>query len=901
MSKLPKILCITECATAIAHRGNAKLFEQTSNKMILHVASQLANVADFRYTYFSRSQFSDRSTLDTKAFTATKNDNTSFDLVTEAICKIKPDVVLLFGTKILPVLTTTSKRSQAMGKVLEFKSDVGYQCPVLSTYATGQVMANFEELNTAFVNDFVKAVELATGSERKHKLVDAKTPMTIIRSKKQFKKALDEVKAMGIFCHDIETSGLRYYAEDAYITCLGFCYQPGHTYILELYHHDTVLWAGFDELDEQVNYVYKKLVKEIFNNYDVMKIAHNVWFEAGWHQSYGLKDFHGRWEDTMFISHVLNELSPNGLKEITNVFVPAFAGYSEGVGGKGVEWGSIDFEVLLPYLAIDCDMTMRLWYILSDKLLKEDANGKMYLLYRNYLCTAFKALSKMSFGGLRIDLPAVEVATVKMQPEIDKLASELASHPIVKKFRLRKLKEARKVKKKEYKAKIKQHKAKMAETGRSTQHHINNYYAKLQALKHQTTELFELNFQSNPQLQSLFYDEGYFELPIAYDHKKKKPKKSTERDWIMQFIEDHDRWFFKFLAFKSLNKTVNNYYRGFLKLSDADGYLHGDYNVRGTKTGRCSSKNPNLQNVTWFTKIEHESVRWATEQVRTFFINEKPNKYVDEYIMCQADYSQMELRLIANFSGDPMLQKAYLDGIDVHSITAAKIVNMTLDEFKAKADTDKPFHKRFRTVGKIANFSIVYGISTLGYIDYVFRMTGNKYTEKVAQGHIDAVMTLYSGLGRWHKDYNTQARDNQYVRTLFGTKRRFPEINTTTIKKHIAECYRQSINSPIQGTSGEMCLFALTIVDLMLFPHLGRIMNTIHDSIFSYLAKKHVKFTCSLIDEIAANPPIEDYLIVDKSKLVVSTPLDFELSSENWSKMKEVEKSDYISELPRIK
>lgn len=237
------------------------------------------------------------------------------------------------------------------------------------------------------------------------------------------------------------------------------------------------------------------------------------------------------------------------------------------------------------------------------------------------------------------------------------------------------------------------------------------------------------------------------------------------------------------LRIRGLKKLLTTYIDALPRLvNPATGKIHTTFNQTVTATGRISSTNPNLQNIPVRTEMGRE--------IRRAFIADPGD------LMLSADYSQIELRLMAHMSADPTMIEAFSHGDDIHRATAAKIYHLPLEEV---TDTQ-------RRNAKTANFGIIYGISAFGLSERL----GIPRAE--ARQLIDGYMATYPGVARYMESAIEQARKDGYVTTLFGRRRYLPEINSrNAVVRGYAE--RNAVNAPLQGSAADIIKIAMIMID----------------------------------------------------------------------------------------
>jgi DNA polymerase-1 len=276
---------------------------------------------------------------------------------------------------------------------------------------------------------------------------------------------------------------------------------------------------------------------------------------------------------------------------------------------------------------------------------------------------------------------------------------------------------------------------------------------------------------------------------------------STAQDVLEQLAEKHDVPRLV-LEYRHLSKLKSNYIDALPLLADADSRVHTTFQAAATATGRLSSVNPNLQNIPIKTELGRE--------IRAAFTSAPGTQ------LLSADYSQIELRLLAHFSGDPLLMRAYQNDEDIHTLTASEV-------FGVPAET---MDKETRARAKAVNFGIVYGISPFG----LAAQLGIPQAE--ARAYIDRYFARYQGVQAFiEKTLETTRREGS-VRTLFGRIRPIPDIDSRNPNQRgFAE--RTAVNTPLQGTAADLIKLAMIALDRKLTERKlkTRMMLQVHDEL----------------------------------------------------------------------
>ena len=283
----------------------------------------------------------------------------------------------------------------------------------------------------------------------------------------------------------------------------------------------------------------------------------------------------------------------------------------------------------------------------------------------------------------------------------------------------------------------------------------------------------EFNVNSPKQLGEVLFDT--LGLPHA---KKTKTGYSTNAE-ILEKLRPYHPIIDDILEYRQVTKLKSTYTDGLLRVADEGGRVHTNFKQTGTATGRLSSTEPNLQNIPVRTELGRE--------LRKFFLPES-----EDYVIIDADYSQIELRLLAHVSGDRNMITAFREGVDIHTSTAATVFGVPVDAVTGE----------MRKRAKAVNFGILYGISAFSLADDLH------VSNAQAKEFIDRYLESYPGIDAYLKDTVKAARETGSVTTLFGRVRRIPELlGTNKTQQKFGE--RVAMNSPIQGTAADIIKLAM--------------------------------------------------------------------------------------------
>jgi len=350
----------------------------------------------------------------------------------------------------------------------------------------------------------------------------------------------------------------------------------------------------------------------------------------------------------------------------------------------------------------------------------------------------------------------------------------------------------------------------------------------------------EFNINSPKQLGVILFEK--MELPHG---KKTKTGYSTSADVLEKLAPDYPI-VSRILEYRQLAKLKSTYADGLANYIQMDGRIHGKFNQTITATGRISSTEPNLQNI----PVRMELGRL----IRKVFVPE------DGYVFVDADYSQIELRILAHCSGDEQLITAYKEARDIHRMTASQVFHIPFDEV-----TDLQ-----RRNAKAVNFGIVYGISSFGLSQDL------SITKKEAAQYIDNYFNTYPGIKKFLDDAVESGKEKGYVTTLFGRRRPIPELSSGNfMQRSFGE--RVAMNSPIQGTAADIMKIAMINVQKRLSEAnmKSRLVLQVHDELLIEAHESEVE-------------QVKDILAYEMEHAAeLSVPLDVDMhTGENWYEAK---------------
>ncbi|OFL24761.1 MULTISPECIES: DNA polymerase I [unclassified Corynebacterium] len=305
-----------------------------------------------------------------------------------------------------------------------------------------------------------------------------------------------------------------------------------------------------------------------------------------------------------------------------------------------------------------------------------------------------------------------------------------------------------------------------------------------------------LNLNSPKQLQAVLFDT--FDMPKT---KKTKTGYSTAAKEIEQLAATHPHPFLDHLLAHREYQKMKTTLEGLIKTIQPDGRIHTTFNQTVTSTGRLSSTEPNLQNIPVRTE--------AGRQIRSAFVVGE-----DFETLITADYSQIEMRVMAHLSADPGLIEAYREGEDLHNYVGSKVFDVPVDEVTPE----------LRRRVKAMSYGLVYGLSAFG----LSQQLGIPARE--AKEIMESYFERFGGVKRYLDEVVVQARKDGYTSTVFGRRRYLPELNSDNrVARENAE--RAALNAPIQGTAADIIKVAMIRVDKALEGLASRVLLQVHDEL----------------------------------------------------------------------
>lgn len=627
----------------------------------------------------------------------------------------------------------------------------------------------------------------------------------IIKSLAELKKLISACKKTGYACVDFETNAEPIYNHSFKPTILSVTFMPGFGCSIPLDHFETKDYT-------EPGWNWKKMLKlfgrEVIENPYIVKISWNGKFDFQIFEIYDIY-LRGPMLDGMLAKYLLNEERPNGLKEMVNRYIPEASGYEADKGFDKIPWDQKPLEPLCKYGCQDTDYTFRLMIFFEKKLID---NG-LYSLYRNLIMPASRVLQSVEKNGLYLDREFNQKLLEEYKPKIEQALENIYTLPkmvkLQKKYTQKRI-DAYIEKIEEELSKLNPDDPKDRRKIASREQKITNVRAGVFSNKTERELVRRINLNSNNDIKWLMYSEEGFNFPILKYTDSKTPSADEETlvELRMQVNKpDSPKAIFldNVLTLRGLEKMYKTYIEGWNEKVQDDNCLHGQFKIHGTTSGRLSSAEPNLQQIPK-TSVDPNIKKQLIARPGTLYM--------------AMDFSQAELRIMAHLSGDETYLKAFREGQDPHLAIAAKKYGVPYDEALAAMDDENhPDHKLWKTRRKQAKqiaFGIIYGIQAKLLAQKLSDVkAGLIVTSQEAQQSLNEFFQEHPKIRKFMQKQEKLLRKQGYVSSLFGRKRRLPQIYSDD-SGEAAYAVRLAVNMPCQSAASDMCLFGSVLLYWMM-------------------------------------------------------------------------------------
>lgn len=625
------------------------------------------------------------------------------------------------------------------------------------------------------------------------------TKYKIITNKQELKKLIQCCKQTGYASVDFETNAEPLYNKSFKPTILSVTFQPGFGCSIPLDHFETKKYTS-------KGWNWKKMLRkfgeEVIENPNVVKVAWNYKFDDQIFQKYNIY-YRGVCLDGMLAKYLLNEEKPNDLKSMVRRYLPEYGDYEKQDKFDKIPWDKKEMEPLCHYGCQDTDYTLRLMLFFEKKLI----DLGLYNTYRNLIMTASRVLTSVEKNGLYVDRAFNQELLDSYLPKIEAAKEAIYNLPKVKEFT--KLYNQSKIEK--YIAKLEEEienldprvdKRKI----QSREQKIANIRAGVFTTKKELELIRPVSLGSSVDLPQLMYSEEGFNFEVIKKNDSGKPSTDEETLTNLRLTvkkPDSPKAVFldSLLELRGLGKMYKTYIEGWHEKTQDDDRLHGRFLIHGTTSGRLSSAEPNAQ------QIPKTSV---DPNIKKQLVAPKGTLYI------ASDFSQAELRIMAHLSGDETYLNAFNSGQDPHLAIAATKYHFPYEEaLKIYEDENHPDHKIWKVRRKQAKqiaFGLIYGIGAkLLAVKLSDPKSGIIVTPEEAQKEMDIFFGQHPKLKTFLKKQEKFLRKNGYLVSLFGRKRRLPQIYSSD-RGEEAYALRLALNFPCQSAASDMCLFGSILI-----------------------------------------------------------------------------------------
>lgn len=623
----------------------------------------------------------------------------------------------------------------------------------------------------------------------------------IIRNKRELKKLIACCKATGYACCDYETNAEPIYNKSFKPTILSVSWMPGFGASIPLDHFET---KDYTSPGWNWKKMLRKFGEEVIENYEITKVAWNWKFDDQINQKYQIF-YRGTCLDGMLAKYLLNEEKPNDLKSMVRRYLPEYGNYEKQDAFDKIPWDKKELDPLCHYGCQDTDYTLRLMIFFEKKLI----DLGLYSTFRNLIMSASRVLTSVEKNGLYLDREFNNQLLETYKPKIDAARQAIYDLPRVKKFE----KKYNQEKVDKYIQSIESEleeldyndpkdKRKIA----SREQKISNIKAGIFTTKKEQELIRPINLGSSVDLPALMYSEEGFHFEVIKNNESGKPSTDEETLTNLRLTvkkPDSPKAIFldRLLELRGLEKMYKTYIEGWNEKVQDDDRLHGRFLIHGTTSGRLSSAEPNAQ------QIPKTSV---DPNIKLQLKAPKGTLYI------ASDFSQAELRIMAHLSGDETYLNAFNSGQDPHLAIAATKYHIPYEEaLKIYEDENHPEHKIWKVRRKQAKqiaFGLIYGIGAkLLAVKLSDPKSGIIVTPEEAQKEMDIFFGQHPKLKTFLKKQEKFLRKNGHLVSLFGRKRRLPQIYSND-KGEEAYALRLALNFPCQSAASDMCLFGSILI-----------------------------------------------------------------------------------------
>lgn len=726
---------------------------------------------------------------------------------------LNPDIIVPLGNVALKQIYGRVGITKLRGKAIEKDGKIIF--PMIHP----EVVFQQPKYAKLFARDIVNLAKIINEGNNKQDEHEYRYLETMDEIEAELKRLMDVEWVV----FDLETSGLNPFLETSKIACISLTDRARYGVTIPLEHPESPLTP--EELEKT-----KALLKQVLENPKTKKMAHNGKFDIKWLKVVYDIDVANFAFDPMLAHYlcVSEERGGHGLKDLTWEHIPEMGGYDNKLDEfkqtlpekDRNNYCNIPWKILREYAAADVDCTFRL-YEKFVKLLEKDEGWKF--VFENLLIPASYMLRDLEINGIKLDKDRLKQFKKAYEDRMEEIERKLREFPEVVQIE----------REKHELYKLRQLEMKKPKDQRDPD-----------ILKYSKYKNFKFNFGSPNHLRELLFEKLGLETPFLTDKGEEKQRLGQElsiQDYstgkeTLEYLKDKHPIAALLAEWRRINKVYGTYISPAEEWIGKDELVHPTYLLTGTVTGRLASESPNAQN---FPRKSNDPTSFEYKYgPKKLFVS----RFGDEGLILQADYSQLELRIAAIFSGDPELRQAYEQGKDVHIYAASQVYGVPED----KVTKDQ------RTAAKAVNFGLLYGKGAQSLA------VDMGVSVEEAQDFIDRYFGKFKEVKRWLDEMRDFVTKHKYVKTLTGRWRRLPGVDSNK-RSVVSEAYRMCVNAPIQGTGSDCTLMALININNRLKEEnlKSRLCITVHDSIVADVYKPELKRVYEIMKECMEQLPYD--------------------------------------------
>lgn len=706
--------------------------------------------------------------------------------LSQEINRVQPDIIVAVGS--LPTKLCIGKSDASVMQYHGVATKVtiaGREAVVYPLWSTGYVFRN-DYLGPKYAEAVAEMVAFTKGERHLredgslYEMVETVDDAIVLC---QQIKALVDAKPTTKVEADLETSGLNPYEIGARISVVSLCVNKNKGYAIPFNHND-VPWTA----EGRKRFVAEGL-RPLMQHRQVRLRWHNGKFDYKWfpvHMGFWPRDI---FEDTMLTHYASDENIEHGLKPLALRYTD-MGDYdavldrylSANFPSDAPRYDLVPWSIIGKYAAMDTVAARKLGAAVKQHIVEQNDPAVEVLAYR-VLPAYSSALTRLEAAGCYIDMEFALGAVPVFEENEDKSYKAILAEPVVRKFQ-RDMEQFER--------------EKIAATWKDPKPGSKRKKKTLADLPSvDEKRYFEFSLNSTPQMQKLLYDPRYYAHPVLGYSDSGQP--ATDKEAMNALLALGSPIAKRIVEYRLDSKLKASYLLPIINTcqKQAEPYLHPNLLAHGTKTGRLSCKDPNLQ---------------ATPNKGAGYIKRLiVSRYGSEGCILQADYSQIELRILACISGDRGMIDAFCAGADLHELTVCLLMDMTMEQYKALKKSSPKEAKILRTIAKRINFGIPYGVAGPG-ISGMLKGEGIDRDEDTCNAYIDKFFREKPKVKQWIDLVQDSTALDAISKSLFGRNRRLEQVRSS-IESTVSRAKRQAINHPIQSTAGDMTLTSLTLMD----------------------------------------------------------------------------------------